>query len=99
MDSAFKVGQVFVHGGLQDRVCGVEVAVGEVVAHAGDLPPRDRRLGSEQVIWECFNSLADFQQADADRVEDQPTGRSPRCRWEWIASIAAWMSASRWRSR
>jgi hypothetical protein len=35
-------GQVFVYGGLQDRVCGVEVPVGEVVAYTGDLPLRDR---------------------------------------------------------
>jgi ABC-2 type transport system ATP-binding protein len=28
-----------------------------------------------------------------------PSVRSPRCRWERIASIAAWISASRWRSR
>jgi hypothetical protein len=50
LDCAFEVGQVFVYGGLQDGVCGVEVAAGEV-AHAGDLPPRDRRLGGEQVVW------------------------------------------------
>jgi hypothetical protein len=95
LESAFKVGQVFVHGGLQDRVCGVEVAVGEVVADAGDLPPRDRRLRGQQIIGQCFDSLADLQQADADRVEDQTSGRSPRCRWERIASMAAWISASR----
>jgi hypothetical protein len=75
LDGAFEVGQVFVHGGLQDRVGGVEVAVGEVVAHTGDLPPRDRRLRGEQVIRQCFDSLADLQQADADRVEDQPVGQ------------------------
>ena len=50
MDGLFEVGKVFVDGGLQDRVCGVEVAMGEVVAHAGDLPPRDRRLRGQQVI-------------------------------------------------
>jgi hypothetical protein len=37
---ALELGQILVHGGLQDRVCGIEVPVGEVVAHAGDLPPR-----------------------------------------------------------
>jgi hypothetical protein len=41
LDRAFEVGQVFVDGGLQDRVCGIEVSLGEVVAHPGDLPPRD----------------------------------------------------------
>jgi hypothetical protein len=75
LDGAFEVGQVFVHGGLQDRVCGIEVAVGEVVAHTGDLPPRDRRLGGQQIVRQCFNSLADLQQADADGVEDQPVGQ------------------------
>jgi hypothetical protein len=35
----FEFGQVFVDGGLQDDVSGVEVAVGEVIAHAGDLAP------------------------------------------------------------
>src|SRR5260370_15003047 len=29
----------------------------------------------------------------------RPSDRSPRCRWERMASIAAWMSASRCRSR
>ena len=53
-----EVGKVFVDRGLQEGVRGVEVAVGEVVAHAGDLPPRDRRLGGEQVIGQCFDSLA-----------------------------------------
>jgi hypothetical protein len=52
-DGAFQVGQVFVDGGLQDCVGGDEVAVREVVAHAGDLPPRDRRLGGEQVIGDA----------------------------------------------
>jgi toxin YoeB len=75
LDGPFEVGRVFVDGGLQDRVCGVEVAVGVVVAHAGDLPPRDRRLRGQQIIRQCFNSLADLKQADADGVEDQPVGQ------------------------
>ena len=50
LDGALGVGQVFVHGGLHDGVCGVESAVGEVVAHAGDLPPRDRWLGGQQIV-------------------------------------------------
>jgi hypothetical protein len=95
LDGAFEVGQVFVDGGLQDGVCGIEVPVGEVVAHAGDLPPRDRWLGGEQVVRQCFNSFADLQQADADGTKISPSDRSPRCRWERIASIAAWISASR----
>jgi hypothetical protein len=53
-------------------VRGVEVPVGEVVTHPGYLPPRDGWLGGEQVIGQCFDGLADLQQADADGVEDQP---------------------------
>jgi hypothetical protein len=45
------------------------------------------------------DGLADLQQPDPDGVEYQASGRSPRCKWERMASIAAWMSASRWRSR
>ena len=32
MDGAFEVGQIFVNGGLLDRVWGIEVPLGEVVA-------------------------------------------------------------------
>ena len=39
------------------------------------LPPRDRRLGGQQIVRQCFDSFADFQQADADGVEDQPVGQ------------------------
>jgi len=45
LDGVFEVGQVLIDRGLQDGVCGVEVAVGEVVAHAGDLPSRDHGRG------------------------------------------------------
>jgi hypothetical protein len=72
----FEVGQIIVDGGLQYCVCGVEVPVREVVAHPGDLPPWDRWLGSQQVIWQCFDSLADLQQADADGVEYQSIGQA-----------------------
>ena len=54
---------------------GVEVPVREVVPHAGDLPPRDGRLGGEQVIRECLDGLADFQQPDPDGVEYQAVGQ------------------------
>jgi hypothetical protein len=46
-----------------------------MVAHAGDLPPRDRRLRGQQVIGERFDCLPSLQQADAGRVEDQPVGQ------------------------
>jgi hypothetical protein len=75
VDGAFEVWQVVVDCGLQDGVCGVEVPVCEVVAHTGDLPPRDGWLGGEQVVGECFDGLADFQQADPDGVEYQAVGQ------------------------
>jgi hypothetical protein len=56
-------------------VGGVEVAVREVVAHAGDLPPRDGRLGGKQVIGECLDGFADFQQPDPGGVEYQAVGQ------------------------
>jgi hypothetical protein len=60
LDGLLEVGKVFIDGGLQDRVRGVEVAVGEVVAHAGDLPPGDRWLRGKQVIGQCFDRFADL---------------------------------------
>ena len=76
-------------------MCGIEVPMGEVVAHAGDLPPRDRRLRGQQVIGKCFDSLADLQQADADRIEDQTVGQLATLQVRADRSIAAWISASR----
>jgi len=56
---------------LQDRVGGgVEVAVGQVIAHAGDLAPRDAGLGVEQPGGQGLHRLADLQQPDPDRIED-----------------------------
>ena len=93
-------GQIFGDGGLQNGVRGVEVAVCEVVfSHPGDLSPRDSGLGRQQVFGEGSDGLSDFQQADRTALNTRPSDRSPRCRWERIASIAAWMSASRWCSR
>jgi hypothetical protein len=60
---------------LQDRVSGVEVAVREVVSDLGDLPPRDGRLCSKQVIGKRFDRLADLQQPDRDGIEYQAVGQ------------------------
>jgi hypothetical protein len=49
--------------------------VGEVVAHAGDLPPRDGRVGSEQGVGESLDCLADLQQPDPDSIEYQAAGQ------------------------
>ncbi len=55
--------------------CAVSKYWCEVVAHAGDQPPRDGWLGGQQIVRQCFDSFADLQQAEADRVEDQPVGQ------------------------
>lgn len=67
----FEGGQIVIDGGLQDRMGRVEVTVGEVVAHPGDLPPRNAGLGGQQTVGQRFDGLPDFEQADPDRVEDQ----------------------------
>jgi hypothetical protein len=99
VDGAFEVREIFGDGGRQDGVCSVEVPVCEMVAHPGDLSPWDGRLGGQQVIWERFNGLTDLQQADPDGVEYQAVGQVAALQVERIASMAASMSASRWRSR
>jgi hypothetical protein len=38
-DGMFELGQVLVEGSLQDRMSGVKVAVGQVIARASDLAP------------------------------------------------------------
>src|SRR5215469_6752774 len=75
MDGAFQLGQVLIHGGLQDCVSGVEIAVSEVLSQAGDLPPWDGRLGSNQVVGQCLDGLADLQQPDPDGIEYQAVGQ------------------------
>ena len=48
-DGAFEFGQVVIDRRLQDRMSGVKVAAGQVIAHAGDLAPWDVGLGVEQL--------------------------------------------------
>jgi len=42
-----------------------------MIAHAGDLAPRNSGLGIEQLGGQGRHCLADLKQPDADRVEDQ----------------------------
>ncbi len=98
-DGAFQVRRVFVDGGLQDRVSGVEVPVREMVAHAGDLPPRDGWLSSEQVVGQGLDGLADLQQSDPDGVEDQAIGQVAALQVGADRVDRGLVSASRWRSR
>ena len=59
---------------------GVEISVRQVVSHAGYLPPGDVRLRGEQVIGQGLDGLTDFQETDADGVEDQPIEQlAPLC--------------------
>jgi hypothetical protein len=56
IDRLLQVGQIMVDGGLQDRVGCVEVAVSQVIAHAGDLAPGDRRFSVEQVAGSALTA-------------------------------------------
>ena len=67
--------------------------------NAGDLPLWDRRLRGQQVIGQCFDSLTDLQQSDADRVEDQRVGQIAALQVGTDRVDRAWISARRWRSR
>lgn len=79
VDSAFEFGQVVVDGGSQDRVVGIEIAVRKVIAHARDLAPGDAGLGAEQLGGQRLYGFADFQQPDADSVQDQTVGQITSC--------------------
>lgn len=63
----FEVGEVLAHGGSEDGVRGIEVAVGEAVAHARDLRPRLTRLAAQQPFGKGLDRLADLDEADARR--------------------------------
>jgi hypothetical protein len=75
VDGAFEIGQVVIDGCLQNRVRGVEVSVGQVVPHTGNLPPRNGRLSVEQLSGQSLDCLAYLQQPDADSVEYQAIGK------------------------
>jgi len=49
-DGAFQRGEIVVDSSLQDRMSGVEVAMCEVISHAGNLPPGNGRLGGKYVL-------------------------------------------------
>ena len=54
---------------------GVEVAVGEAVAHPGDLRPGECRFVGKQLSGESLDRFADLDQADPNGVEDEPVGQ------------------------
>jgi hypothetical protein len=65
----------------------VEVVVGEVVAHAGDLAPRHFGDLGEEVGDDALDRFSDFDEADSHCVVDEPSVRSPRIRCILIASM------------
>jgi hypothetical protein len=71
--------------GLQNRVRGIEVAVGEVVAHRGDLPPRDRWLRGQQIVRQCFDNLPISSRRMRMASTARPLDRPPRCGRERMA--------------
>ena len=49
----------------------VEVAMGQAVAHPGDVAPGVTRLGVEELWRDGLDRLSDLDEADADSIEDQ----------------------------
>src|SRR2546423_12056362 len=72
LDGLLQHRQIIIDGGLHDRVSRVEVAVGKVVSHTGDLAPWDRGLSTEQFVGQRLDRFADLEQPDSDSVEHQP---------------------------
>jgi len=56
-------------------VLGVEVVVREAIAHPGDGSPRHGRFACQQPRRDRFHRLSDLDEANADRVVDQPVGQ------------------------
>ena len=55
---------------LHDRVVGVEVAMRQVVPHAGDLLPRHSRCAVQELRVDALDRFADLDEADANSVVD-----------------------------
>ena len=68
--SGSKRRQIVIDRRLNDGVFRVEVAVGEVIAHTGDIDPRDVRCLAKQGRADSLYSFADLDEAYAYRVED-----------------------------
>ena len=66
-------------GGRHDLVVGVEIAVCQVVAHAGDVGPRDVRLFREQVRIDVLDRFADLDQSHPYRIEDETISQGAAC--------------------
>lgn len=67
-----KFGKVAFDGRGHDAVGGVEVAMTELVAHAGHVPPRDVGLMIQHLRVDVLDRLADLDESYSYGVEDQP---------------------------
>lgn len=63
--------QIPFNGGGDNRVIGVEVPVGQVVAHSGHVGPRDRRFALEYAGSDALHRLADLNKANSNGVVNQ----------------------------
>ena len=61
---------VVTSGRPHDRMGRVEVPVRQLIAHPGNLIPWDAWLLGEKIRIQIFHRLADLDQTDPDRVED-----------------------------
>ena len=52
-------------------VVGIEVAMGEVVSHTGDVTPGNVRFGGQQLGVYVFDGFANLNQPNSDSVEDK----------------------------
>lgn len=68
----FQLGEIFVDGGGEDGAGGVEAAVGESVAHPGNLRPWEIGFSGEKFIREHLHRFADLDEPYPYGVEDKP---------------------------
>lgn len=61
----------------------------ELVPHPGDVAPRDVGFGGEDLGAGVLDRLTDLDEADPNGAKTTPSSRSPRPRWDKIASAAA----------
>jgi len=87
--------QVVINGGLQNGVRSVEVAVRQVVAHPRDLRHAMEGCDARRSSGSALNASPISSRRMRTASKTSPSDRQPRCICEWIASMAAWMSASR----
>ena len=57
-----------------ERMSGVEVAVGEHVAHARDLGPRELGFQASRLVIEFLDRLSDLDEPHPDRIEHEVVG-------------------------